>query len=75
LSNRDGPPGHENARAGDAGAIVKASRRFTSRNSRNNDEKQHLPCADECVYRWPPKPKQAAWLRSLVAQLGGEFHG
>ncbi len=27
------------------------------------------------LYRWPPKPKQAAWLRSLVSKLGGEFHG
>ena len=25
--------------------------------------------------RWPPKPKQAAWLRSLVAIMGGWFDG
>ncbi len=25
--------------------------------------------------RWPPRPKQAAWLRALVEKLGGEFHG
>ena len=25
--------------------------------------------------RWPPKPKQAAWLRSLVAKMGGRFDG
>jgi len=25
------------------------------------------------LYRWPPKPKQAAWLRSLVERLGGRF--
>ncbi len=25
--------------------------------------------------RWPPKPKQAAWLRALVAKLGGRFDG
>ena len=24
--------------------------------------------------RWPPKPKQAAWLRSLVERLGGWFN-
>ncbi len=27
------------------------------------------------LYRWPPKPKQAAWLRSLVEWLGGRFDG
>ena len=27
------------------------------------------------LYRWPPKPKQAAWIRGLVEKLGGQFHG
>ncbi len=27
------------------------------------------------LYRWPPKPKQAAWLRSLVERLGGRLDG
>jgi hypothetical protein len=27
------------------------------------------------LYRWPPKPKQAAWIRSLVERLGGQFDG
>lgn len=27
------------------------------------------------LYRWPAKPKQAAWLRSLVERLGGQFNG
>ncbi len=27
------------------------------------------------LYRWPPKPKQAAGLRSLVEWLGGRFDG
>ena len=27
------------------------------------------------LYRWPPKPKQAAWLRTLVEKLGGRFDG
>ncbi len=27
------------------------------------------------LYRWPPKPKQAARLRSLVEKLGGRFDG
>ena len=26
------------------------------------------------LYRFPPRPKQAEWLRSLVAKLGGCFH-
>ena len=26
------------------------------------------------LYRWPAKPKQAAWIRGLVANLGGKFH-
>jgi hypothetical protein len=25
--------------------------------------------------KWSPRPKQAAWLRSLVAKLGGRFDG
>ncbi len=25
--------------------------------------------------KWPPSPKQAAWLRSLLERLGGQFHG
>ena len=25
--------------------------------------------------RWPPRPKQAAWIRSLVERLGGVFDG
>ena len=29
----------------------------------------------EILERWPPKPKQAEWLRSLVAKLGGRFDG
>ena len=29
----------------------------------------------EILERWPPRPKQAAWLRSLVEQLGGQFNG
>jgi len=27
------------------------------------------------LYRFPPKPKQAAWIRGLVAKLGGRFDG
>ena len=27
------------------------------------------------LYRFPPRPKQAAWLRALVEKCGGEFHG
>ena len=27
------------------------------------------------LYRWPCKPKQATWLRSLVERLGGRFDG
>ena len=27
------------------------------------------------LYRWPPKSKQAAWLRSLVERLGGRIDG
>ena len=27
------------------------------------------------LYRWPAKPKQAAWLRSLIERLGGRFDG
>ena len=32
-------------------------------------------CEDmrDIFYRWPAKPKQAAWLRSPVAKLGGRF--
>jgi len=26
------------------------------------------------LYRFPPRPKQAAWLRALVERLGGHFH-
>ena len=25
--------------------------------------------------RWPPTPRQAAWIRGLVEKLGGRFHG
>ena len=25
--------------------------------------------------RWPPKPKQAAWIRALVERAGGSFDG
>lgn len=32
-------------------------------------------CMPGILYRWPPKPKQAAWLRSLVEWLGGRFDG
>jgi hypothetical protein len=27
------------------------------------------------LYRYPPTPKQAAWLRGLVEKLGGRFDG
>lgn len=27
------------------------------------------------LFSWPPKPKQAAWIRSLVEKLGGRFDG
>ena len=27
------------------------------------------------LQRWPPKPKQAAWIRGLVERLGGRFDG
>ena len=27
------------------------------------------------LYRWPAKPKQAAWLRSLIERLGGRWDG
>ena len=29
----------------------------------------------EILRGWPARPKQAAWLRSLVAKLGGCFDG
>ncbi len=25
--------------------------------------------------KWPPRPKQAVWIRALVEQLGGSFNG
>ena len=27
------------------------------------------------LYRFPARPKQAAWIRGLVERMGGEFHG
>ena len=27
------------------------------------------------LFSWPPKPKQAAWIRGLVEKLGGRFDG
>ena len=27
------------------------------------------------LYRWPAKPKQAAWLNALIVKLGGRFNG
>ncbi len=29
----------------------------------------------EILERWPPRPRQAEWLRSLVVRLGGQFDG
>jgi hypothetical protein len=29
----------------------------------------------EILLRWPPRPKQAAWIRVLLEKLGGRFDG
>ena len=41
----------ENARAGDAGAIVRSGRIFAKQNCYNRDETQTLPGPDECIWR------------------------
>ncbi len=38
-------------------------------------EVSFLESMSEILDRWPPRPKQAAWIRDLVAKLGGRFDG
>ncbi len=39
----------DNARAGDAGVVVRSGNAFAKQNSRNDDETQFRPGVDECV--------------------------
>ncbi len=38
-------------------------------------EIEFLESMRDILRRWPPKPKQAAWIRALVAKLGGQCDG
>ncbi len=39
----------DNARAGDAGVVVRSGKTFAKQNSHNNDETQFALGADECI--------------------------
>ena len=36
---------------------------------------EFLESMNSILRKWPPKPKQTAWIRGLVARLGGRFDG
>ncbi|MCH7801559.1 MAG: hypothetical protein IIC24_08480 [Chloroflexi bacterium] len=38
-------------------------------------ETDFLESMRRILRRWPPKPKQAVWLRDLIERLGGCFNG